>query len=247
MNNSDLYASAENYEALLEALKRRAGELEISYADLDATAGLPAGFAGKVFGPSHIKKLGPLSLFNTLPALGLRLTLTVDAEALHRYAQRGRKRNGNQARMNNLAAKCGRRALERALRYLAAKSWQETLAVLGKARAAVAAEQTAKAARKEAIEANKQRPASSGRRRGANGTGQQNGNGTAAYDAPIGDELEQIADAVSMRVSRKDGERRGRKRGRVPAPFLSRDQHTVNRRTQTMLLSKHAKAVSVAR
>jgi len=158
MSEADVYASAENYEALVEALKRRAGELEISYSDLEAIAGLPAGFAGKVFGPSQTKKFGPLSLFNTLPALGLRLTLTVDAEALRRYAQRGLKRNGNQARVANFAQRqVSKRLISRVQRYFGA---------LG-----LAAQKKRKIAR-AAVEANGQPPAppnGNGRRAGTNG------------------------------------------------------------------------------
>jgi len=240
MSEADVYDSAENYESLVEALKRRAGELEISYSDLDAIAGLPAGFAGKFMGPSSVKRLGPLSLFTVLPALGLKLTLAVDPDALRRYAQRGPRRHGKQARMGNLAALCGKRTMHRALRHLVLTcSWVEILKIVSTARAAVAAEQTMKAARKAAIEANKQP------RRGAR---QQNGKArpTSAYDAPIGDELQEIADAASIRVSRGAGERRGRKRGMVSTPFPPRDQRAINRRTQIRLSSKHAKPVNVA-
>lgn len=217
-NNSDVYAVPTHKEALLGVLAERTAELGYSHASLEDVCGLTHGHVGKIFGPSHCKGLGLDTLYLLLPGLGLKLTLTVDRDALERYSQRSRRRNGNQVRRNNLAAKCGKRTLERALHHLATFDWNQVLHLLAKARAAVAAEQTTKAARRGAAEANKHPPASSSRRRrrGANGTGQQNGNGTAsAYDAPIGDELEEIADAASMRVSRKDGERRGRKLGKV--------------------------------
>jgi hypothetical protein len=146
MSEADLYATAASYEALVEALKRRAGELEISYSDLEAIAGLPAGFAGKVFGPSQTKRFGHLSLFNTLPALGLRLTLAVDPEALRRYAQRGLKRNGKQARVGNFSQqRVSKRIISRVQRYFGLRSARKRKI----ARLAVEAKKTAASARQQ--------------------------------------------------------------------------------------------------
>jgi hypothetical protein len=248
MPDSDVYASPAHKEALLNALANRAAELGYSHASLEDMCGLAQGHVGKVFGPSRSKGLGFDTLYLLLPALGLKFILATDRDALHRYAERGLKRNGNQARMNNLAAKCGKRTLERALHHLAAFDWNEVLHVLAKARAAVAAEQTVKAARKAAIEANKQPPASNeGRRNGkAHGAAKRPVPPAAsAFDAPMVEamrEFEEIAATSSIRVSRKGGERRGAKRGRVSAPFPPMDQHAINRRTQ----ARHAKPVTVS-
>jgi hypothetical protein len=230
MNDSDVYGSPQDYDALIAVFVRRAADLGISHAALDDLAGLADGFIGKALGPSKVKRLGPMSLFAVLPALGLKITLVEDPDALRRYGGRARRRQGRQARMGNFAQRAGKRVVERTTRYLAGCSWSEILKTVSAAKQKIAAEQAAKAA----VEANKQP------RRGAR---QQNGNGTAsAYDAPIGDELEEIAEASSIRVSRDDGERRGRKRGRVSAPFPSpMDQHAINRRTQARILSMHAK------
>jgi hypothetical protein len=145
-----IYAEPQSYEALVEALKHRAGEIEISYSDLDAIAGLAAGYAGKVFGPSKVKRLGPLCLFMVLPALGLKLTLAADPDALRRYVHRRKRRNGRQARPQNLAQRCGPRTLERALRHLAEFSWNDVLAMVSGARREHAAQREAKAAAEQA-------------------------------------------------------------------------------------------------
>lgn len=253
MSEAEIYASISDYGLLIEALDERRKELNLSCNELDDLASIATGYFAKCAGGSRTKTLGWHSVFKVSKRLGLRMVLEIDPAATAATLAVARPRQARQARPNNLAARSGRRTIHRALRHLALTcSWVEILKIVSAARAAVAAEQAAKTARiaerKAAVEANKQPPASSKGRRGANGTGQQNGNGTAsAYDAPIGAELEQIADAASMRVSREDGERRGRKRGRVSAPFLPMNQHAINRRTQAMLLSKRAKAVSVAR
>jgi len=158
MNDADVvYAAPENYEALIAALAARAGDLSISHADLDLIAGLASGYSSKILGPSMTKHAGPLSLFTMLPALGLRLTLTVDDDALRRYAQRGLKRNGNQARLANFAQRrVSKRLITRVQRYFGA---------LGLA--------AQKKNRKAPVKTNGLPPA---RRRGAR---QQNGNGTA--------------------------------------------------------------------
>jgi hypothetical protein len=100
-------------------------------------------------------------LFLILPALGLRLSLAVDHDALRQYAGRELERRAQQARPGNLAQVCGRRTLERALRHLAVLPWNEVLATVAEMRAKVAAEQAAKAGKEEAESAAKETTATS--------------------------------------------------------------------------------------
>jgi hypothetical protein len=249
MNDADIYGSPANYDALVEALKRRASELKISYADLDAIAGLPAGFAGKVFGPSQTKKFGALSLFSTLPALGLRFTLAVDPDALRRYAQRGARRNWRQARLNNLAQVCGKRNMQRALRHLALTcSWVEILKIVSAERAAVAAEQTVKAERKAAAEARRKAPRSSRAKTATAPAPPARSTSMTAYDAPMVSataELAEMAEASSIYVSRKDG--RGAKRHRVARYLPAMDMRSKIKRAEGASAAAKAKTAAVAR
>lgn len=120
-----VYAQPQTYEALVEALKDRAGELGISYADIDLIAGLTSGYAGKCLGPSMVKRLGALTLFLILPALGLRVALVRDDKAAQRSIARVVRRHDNQARVGNNAAPVSDRVVERALRRMAVEfSWR---------------------------------------------------------------------------------------------------------------------------
>ncbi len=254
MSEAEIYASISDYELMLEALDERRKELGISCSELDDLAGIAAGYFSKCAGASQVKRLGWKSALLVARALGLRLTLEIDPDATAATLAAARRRNANQARPNNFAARPGKRALQRAMRHINKFSWSDILKAIHAAKKAGAeqAEQTVKAARKAAIEANKQPPASNeGRCNGkAHGAAKRPVPPAAgAFDAPMVEamrEFEEIAEASSIRVSRKADERRGSKRPRVSAPFPPMDQHAINRRTQTMLLSKHAKPVSVA-
>jgi hypothetical protein len=146
MNDADVYGSPQDYDALIAVFVRRAAELGISHAALDDLAGLADGFVSKVFGPSKVKRLGPMSLFVVLPALGLKITLVEDPDALRRYGGRARRRQGRQARMGNFAQAAGKRTMQRALRHLAKFSWNEAQRAVAEARATAAAEAAQKAA-----------------------------------------------------------------------------------------------------
>jgi hypothetical protein len=145
MNDSDVY-SPQDYDALIAVFVRRAANLGLSHAALDDLAGLADGFVSKVFGPSKVKRLGPMSLFALLPALGLKITLVEDPDALRRYGGRARRRHTLQARVGNFAQKCSRRALERGFRHISEFSWSEILKAIHAAKAA--AKRAEKAAEK---------------------------------------------------------------------------------------------------
>ena len=207
---ASLFAVLWNRDAAVEALNERRLELALSFVELDEAAEQAPGTAAKYLGPGQIISLGVGSLFTIAHALGLRIVAEVDPRATEALLEQCRPGNPRQVRLDNLAQRPGKRALLRAMKHMNEFSWSEILKAIHAAKRAAAAEREAKAA----VEENKQR-----------GARQPNGNGrTSAYDAPIGDELEQIADAASIR-----------------------DQHAINRRTQAMLLSKRPKAAAAAR
>jgi hypothetical protein len=81
------------YRALVDALRARRLDLDISFALLDELAGLHSGYSSKVLAAEgsssvHPKFLGRVSLAAILGALGLRLRLEEDPEALERIRPR---------------------------------------------------------------------------------------------------------------------------------------------------------------
>jgi hypothetical protein len=87
-----------DYASLHETLRRRADQLKLSRATIDALAGLSEGHASKLLCLSHPKILGEKSFGLLLTALGLRLVPEADPEALAKYAARCEPRAEHQVR-----------------------------------------------------------------------------------------------------------------------------------------------------
>lgn len=84
-----------SYDELIEVLRRRAQDLQISRLTLDELAGLSSGYSGKVLGLGQAKRLGPMSLESILGALALgiaRVELVEDPALVARMAPRWTKR-----------------------------------------------------------------------------------------------------------------------------------------------------------
>lgn len=62
-----------SYEDLVAALRVRIDELQWSRETVDAVVGLTPGLAGKLFGPSQVKRMGWDNLWRVLEALGLHI------------------------------------------------------------------------------------------------------------------------------------------------------------------------------
>jgi hypothetical protein len=78
----------ESYARLIDVLRARLCELNITLPVVDQVAGLPARYSSKLLAPWPCKSMGALSLFLVLQALGLRLLLVPDDEALARLRAR---------------------------------------------------------------------------------------------------------------------------------------------------------------
>lgn len=74
--------SVSNYTALLDCIRARKAELDISFEVLDAVSGLQSGYSAKLLAPHPARHMGELSLACILGALGLRLICVEDPEAL---------------------------------------------------------------------------------------------------------------------------------------------------------------------
>jgi hypothetical protein len=77
---------------LLQALRDRRDELDISHETLDQISGLQSGYVSKPLAPKPIKNLGPVSLGPLLGALGVAITVVPDKEAIAAVKHRWQKR-----------------------------------------------------------------------------------------------------------------------------------------------------------
>ena len=88
-----LPAEIRSYLGLIDALRARRLELDLSFALLDELAGLAPGYGAKVLAPAesrskHPKLLGSMSLALILQTLGCRLELVEDPAAMERIKPR---------------------------------------------------------------------------------------------------------------------------------------------------------------
>lgn len=81
-----------DYTALIVALKARIDKLAISQTLIDDLAGWATGYAGKILGPSEVKRMGSDSLFTLLETLGLGLQLVENPAALRKMERRYERR-----------------------------------------------------------------------------------------------------------------------------------------------------------
>lgn len=77
---------------LLDAIRARRDELNISHETIDNIAGLQSGYTSKLLAPQPIKNLGPMSMGPLLGALGVALMLIEDDEQIDRVSSRWQKR-----------------------------------------------------------------------------------------------------------------------------------------------------------
>jgi hypothetical protein len=75
-------ATLDGFDDLHHVLRRRADELQLARLTIDQAAGLTKGHAAKLLAPVPIKRTSLETLFFLAPALGLRLAVVEDAEAL---------------------------------------------------------------------------------------------------------------------------------------------------------------------
>jgi hypothetical protein len=91
-------AEASDYDGLVAAIRMRVEELQISRETINEVAGLPAGYSGKILGLKQRRRLGMISLGPILGALGIKLVVVEDEQALKLVRGRFKKRNENLVR-----------------------------------------------------------------------------------------------------------------------------------------------------
>jgi hypothetical protein len=77
-----------DYAGLLEVIRRRMAELELTYELLDHLAGTQQGYSNKILGPTPCKTLGPISFAAIVGALALKVTVSVDKIQAERMQRR---------------------------------------------------------------------------------------------------------------------------------------------------------------
>jgi hypothetical protein len=91
-------AEFSNYDELINALRIRAAELNLSGEQVDCYSGLPARYTQKLLGPNQIRRLGAISLGPFLGALGVRAWLVEDKAAVARLRGQTTRRNSSYVR-----------------------------------------------------------------------------------------------------------------------------------------------------
>lgn len=104
MSEARVLATFDDYDGLIEALRQRKAELGLSCLLMDELSGLPAGYTGKVLGPRRIKSLGAISTDAINGALGVKLAVIEDPDAMKRMAPRWERRNEAHVRAGSISA-----------------------------------------------------------------------------------------------------------------------------------------------
>lgn len=77
---------------LIQALRDRARELQLTHETIDAVSGLQSGYTSKLLAPKPIKNLGPMSFESILGALGLAVVVVEDPQQIARVSKQWTKR-----------------------------------------------------------------------------------------------------------------------------------------------------------
>ena len=91
-------ATFDSYVGMLDAIRARVNELQVSGERLDEYAGLPRGYYSKLAGAKPIRRLGMTSLAPILNGLGLKCQFIEDPAATSRLLSRVPPRNSSYVR-----------------------------------------------------------------------------------------------------------------------------------------------------
>jgi hypothetical protein len=101
-----LARTATHYRELLQIVRDRVAQLQISYEVLDSISGLPSGYSGKLLCEPPKKRMGAISQFLIFGALGLAITVHEDPAAFERVRGRLERRNHRQVRVRRKLGMC---------------------------------------------------------------------------------------------------------------------------------------------
>ena len=85
-------AVVHDYDELRSALRQRAEQLNVSRLEIDRISGLANGYSATVLSETATKRIGAAAIGPLLTALGLKLVVVEDHEAMARYTSRAEPR-----------------------------------------------------------------------------------------------------------------------------------------------------------
>jgi hypothetical protein len=91
-------ATFDSYAGMLQAIRERVNELQVTGTGLDHYIGLPLGYFSKVAGARPIRRLGFTSFQPIVSGLGLKCQFVEDQAATERLKKRVPLRNGSYVR-----------------------------------------------------------------------------------------------------------------------------------------------------
>lgn len=94
-----ILGTVSHYAQLLDLIRTRVAELEITHETLDHVAGLQPGYASKLLCEPPMRRMGPLTLFLVLDALGMSIMITTDPVSFDRVRSRLTKRRTPRRRL----------------------------------------------------------------------------------------------------------------------------------------------------
>jgi hypothetical protein len=93
-----IVATFDSYAGMLDAIRARVNELQVSGERLDEYVGLPRGYYSKVAGAKPIRRLGMISLAPILNGLGLKCQFIEDPVGTEHLKNRVAPRNSSYVR-----------------------------------------------------------------------------------------------------------------------------------------------------
>jgi hypothetical protein len=93
-----IVATFDSYAGMLDAIRARVNELQVTGTSLDHYIGLPLGYYSKLAGANPIRRLGMTSFAPILNGLGLKCQFVEDQAATERLKNRVAPRNGSYVR-----------------------------------------------------------------------------------------------------------------------------------------------------
>lgn len=119
MTDARIIATASCYDGLIEGLRTRKAELQLTDAALEALSGLAAGHVGKLLGDLRSKTLGPISLPLMLQGLAVKIAIVEDVEMANKMSGRWEKRERPAVPHAQRTASLGKTTLRRVFSHVA--------------------------------------------------------------------------------------------------------------------------------
>jgi hypothetical protein len=128
----DVFATWSDYNEMINSLKLRAADLNLSGADADRISGLPERYAQKLLGPNQIRRLGAVSLGPFLGALCAKGQFVEDKAAVEKLRSKTTPRNNSYVRDGMRAGSVHVVLTDRFMRKIRKKGGENSRKYLGR-------------------------------------------------------------------------------------------------------------------